>query len=176
MANYIKGNLINVFYSYMDSSVATPEWKFFAYTQSSGLSISNSLNSISSKSHGLHSDKILNESTWEMSNSAYGTTEDLNNGVAMAQSGKEYSFCFCKVNDGNDDVANTGLSGVTTIGNTSTFVPGTQFVKYGNAIVSAASISSNTGDMSSIDLTLTGLGGLADTAPTGDRLKSFVKL
>lgn len=178
MANYIKGNLLNIFYAVsetgIDSSIASTSWKFFAYTQSSGLSISNSLTNISSKSHGEHPDKILQESTATLSSTAYGTIEDLNNAVQMAQDGKEYSFCFCKVAE-DDTVANTGLNSVTGVGSVSAFTPGTQFVKYANGIVSSASISSQTGDMSSIDIEITTLGALSDTAPTGDRLKPFVK-
>lgn len=178
MEKYIKGNLLNVFYSYMDSSVATPEWKFFCYTQASSLTVSNSLTNVSSKSHGNHPDKILQESTFELSNEAYGTVTDLNNAVKMSQEGKPYSFCFCKVSDtgADDDIDNTGLQDVTNVGDSSTFTIGSEFKKFGSGIVNSLTVNSQTGDMSSVSISITGIGGLSDTEPTGTARLSFVKI
>jgi hypothetical protein len=158
MANYIQGNLLNIFYHDGDG------WKFFAYTQSSGLQIQNSLNDISSKDHGLHPDKLASGQTWSISNEAYATVSNLKVATNMAIAGKEYSFCFAKVNEGGD-AWSTGLKDVTSVGDVSTWTPGTDFVKYGNGIVDSAQINSQTGDMGSISLNITGLGALSDTAP-----------
>jgi hypothetical protein len=168
MANYIKGNLVNVFYH--DGT----NWVFFAYTQSSNLQISNSLNSISSKDHGIHPDRVLQESTWSISNTAYSTPATLNVITNMAQSAKEYSFAFALVNEaasGQPDA--DGLAPVTGVGDVSTWTIGSTWVRYGNGMVSQASIESNVGDVSQISLDITGLGGLSATAQTGDRLKSY---
>jgi len=176
MANYIKGNLLNVFVS-VKTKVGEEEtvaWKFFAYTQSSGLTISNNLQSISSKDHGNYNDKILQESTFEISNECYATVDNLKMGLEMARDGKEYSFAFVKVAE-PESAGVTGLSGVTGVGDVSTWTPGTDVAYYGNGMVSNAQVTSQTGEMGSMSLTITGLGGLATTAQTGDRLKSYVK-
>lgn len=168
MEKYIFGNLINVFYH--DGT----DWKFFAYTQSSNLQISNSLNAISSKDSGIHPDRVLNESTWSISNTAYSTTNTLNVITNMAQSAKEYSFAFALVNEASTGQPHAdGLAPVTGVGDVSTWTVGSAWVRYGNGMVSQASIESNTGDVSSISLDITGLGGLSSTAQTGDRLKSY---
>lgn len=174
MANYIKGNLLNVFVSVKEGEQGTAAWKFFAYTQSSGLTISNNLQSISSKDHGNYPDKLLQESTFEISNECYATVDNLKMGLEMARDGKEYSFAFVKVAE-PDSAAVTGLSGVTGVGEVASWTPGADVAYYGNGMVSNAQVTSQTGDMGSMSLTITGLGGLATSAQTGDRLKSYVK-
>ena len=168
MEKYIKGNLINIFYH------NGTKWEFFAYTQSSNLQISNSLNTISSKDHGNHPDRILSESTFTLSNNSYATITSLNVITAMAQSGKEYSFCFALVNEAASGQADAdGLVSVTGVGDVSTWTPGSAWVRYGNGMVSSASVESNTGDMAQVSLEVTGAGALSDTAQTGERLKSY---
>ena len=168
MANYLKGNLINIFYHNGTS------WVFFAYTQSSNLQISNSLNAISSKDHGIHPDRILSESTFTLSNTCYATTTSLDVITNMAQSAKEYSFCFALVNEATSGQPDAdGLSSVTGVGSVASWTPGTAWVRYGNGVVSSASVESQTGDMAQVSLEVTGAGGLASAAQTGDRLKSY---
>ena len=172
MANYIKGNLLNIFVSKKVGN-NDPSWVYFGYTQSSGLTISNSLQEISSKDHGNYNDRILQSSTWSLNNEMFATIENLNLAISMAQSGEEYSFAFARVGE-PESAGVTGLKPVTGVADTSVWTIGQDFVRYGNAIVSNAAITSNSGEVGSVSIEATGIGGLSSTAQTGDRLKSYV--
>lgn len=162
MANptYTKSNLLHMFYA--DSS--TPTWAYFGYIQSNGLSMTNNFTEISSKQHGNWADQEVQSSSWTMSQSAYVTVDNANIALKMAADAKPITWCFCKVAE-DESVAATGLKPVTGMGDTSTYTIGSSFKKYGNGIVSSASISSNAGEVATIDIDIQGLAGLMDAAP-----------
>lgn len=161
MSTYVKSNLIHMFYA--DSS--TPTWSYFGYIQSNSLSMTNNFTEISSKQHGNWPDQEVSGSAWTMSQSCYVTTDNVNKILKMASDAKPITWCFCKVAE-DDSVAATGLQPVTGMGETSEYTIGSAFKKYGNAIVSSASISSNSGEVATVDVELQGLSGLTDSAPS----------
>lgn len=175
MANptYIKGNLINVFMSVCDTSVADPKWEYMTYTTNSGLNITSSLSEISSKDHGIHPDKILSSQNWEISEECLASVDSLDTIISAAQTGKELSFVFAKVAE-PDEAGSTGLNPVTSIGSTDTWTIGS-WKKYGNGVISSAQVGASNGDTATLSLTISGVGGLADVEPTGTARKSFVK-
>ena len=175
MANptYIKGNLINVFMSVCDTSVSEPKWEYITYTTNSGLNVTSSLSEISSKDHGIHPDKILSSQNWEISEEALATTDTLDTIISAAQTGKEISFVFARVAE-PDEAGSTGLNPVTSIGDTSVWSVGS-WKKYGNGVISSAQVQASNGDTATLSITISGIGGLADEAPTGTRRKSYVK-
>lgn len=161
MANptYTKANLLHMFYA-----TGKDTWAYFGYIQSNGLTLTNNFTEISSKMHGNWPDQEVSGTSWTMSQSAYVTVDNANIALKMASDAKPISWCFCKVAE-DESVAATGLQPVTGMGSTSAFTIGTAFKKYGNAIVSSASISSSAGEMATIDIDLQGLSGLLDAAP-----------
>ena len=162
---YIKSNLLHMFYAMEGSTSGSTEWKYFGYIQSNGLNLSNSFTEISSKMHGIHPDQEISGSTVTLSQSAYCSTENCNTILKMAQDGNIITWCFCKVAE-NAQVANDGLSGVTGYGDVSAYTPGSDFKKYLNGIVSSASITSNSGEVATIDLEIQGIGALRDSIPS----------
>lgn len=161
MANptYTKANLLHMFYA-----TGKDTWAYFGYIQSNGLTLTNNFTEISSKSHGNWPDQEVSGTSWTMSQSAYVTVDNANIALKMASDAKPISWCFCKVAE-DESVAATGLQPVTGMGSTSAFTIGTAFKKYGNGIVSSASISSSAGEVATIDIDIQGLGGLLDAAP-----------
>ena len=157
---YVKSNLLHMFYA--DSSTT---WAYFGYIQSNGLSMTNNFTEISSKQHGNWPDQEVSGSTWTMSQSAYVTTDNASKALKMAADAKPITWCFCKVAE-NDSVAATGLKPVTGMGDTSVYTIGSAFKKYGNGILSSASISSDAGSVATVDIEIQGMGGLMDSAPS----------
>jgi len=161
MANptYTKANLLHMFYA-----TGNDTWAYFGYIQSNGLTLTNNFTEISSKQHGSWADQEVSSTSWTMSQSAYVTVENANIALKMAGDAKPITWCFCKVAE-DESVAATGLKPVTGMGSTDAYTIGTAFKKYGNGIVSSASISSNSGEVATIDIDIQGLGGLLDAAP-----------
>ena len=95
---------------------------------------------------------------------------DANIIVAMQQSGKEYSFCFAQTTQTN---YSDGLQPVTGVGEQTAWTPGTTFCKYGNGLVTSAEVGASNGEVATVSLEITGSGALSDSAPTGNRLKSY---
>lgn len=172
MANYIKGNLVNLFYAAPGTN-ETIEWKFFGYTQNTGLSQSASSNSISSKDHGLHADKEIQEISAQFTNTCYCTVNNLQVALAMSNSAKDITWAFAVVKDTSGQSAADGLVGVTNYGTTTTWEPGTDFVQYMNGKVTSLSVSANTGEVASIDITIDGTSALSSTVPTGANLHTY---
>ena len=91
MSDYKKGNALNVFYHNGES------WRAFAHSQNNSLSTSSETNEISSKDFGIHNEQEVTGFTWSMSGEYLFTPADADIIIAMQQSGKQYSFCFCPI-------------------------------------------------------------------------------
>lgn len=160
---YTKSNLLHMFYC--AGTAGSETWNYFGYIQSNGLSMTNNFTEISSKQHGNWPDQEVSGSTWTMSQSAYVTVDNANIALKMAADAKPITWCFCKVAE-DESVAATGLQPVTGMGDTSAYTIGSTFKRYGAGIVSSASISSNAGEVATIDIDIQGLAGLTETAPS----------
>lgn len=158
MGNYIKGNLLNVFYR--TGNTSTGAWAALAYSTSNSLSMSTETTDISSKDHGLHPDKQVTGSSWSMSGEYYFTPENANKIISMKESGVPQYVCFCQV--AQTDYSK-GLKSVTGISDASTaWTPGTSFVKYGKALVTSCEISGGDGETATMSVEFTGSGALTD--------------
>ncbi len=172
MANYIKGNLINLFYATLDTS-NNVEWKYFGYTQNTGLSQTASSNSISSKDHALHPDKEITEISGQFTNTCYVTTENIDVAIDMSNKAKDVTYAFAVVKDLSGTSAADGLRPVTNYGTTEKWEIG-DYVQYANGKLTSLNITANTGEVASIDITIDLTSALSKTAPTGDNLKKYV--
>lgn len=168
---YTKSNLMCIFYA--TGTTSNPVWKYFGWGQSHGLSVTSQTNEITSKMHGLHPDKEISSISFEMSQTVYASISNLNTALEMANSAAPITWAFAKVSN-PDTVAADGLKTVTNYGNETDFTfSGSDFVQYGAGIVTSASVSSEVGSVASIDMTISGMGALSSTAPTGDLLHVF---
>lgn len=167
--NYIKGNLINLFY-YEKTGSSTGSWKALAYGQSHSLSMSAESSEISSKDHGLHPDKEITNISWSLSGEYYFTKENADLIMKMANKAETFSFAFAQVKDATsgDSYAATGLKDVTGEPNgAEKWEIGTStFVRYGNGKVTSCEISSSAGEVGSVSLEITGEGALSESAIT----------
>ena len=166
MANYIHGQLINLFYY----DTATSAWKTFGYTQNNSLSLSNETTSISSKDHGLNPETEITGSSWSLSGEVYFTTENAKIIIAMQEKKNPYSFAFAQVAE-TDHAA--GLKSVTNSDNGAEKWTIGSFVRYGNGLVTSASITANNGEVATLSIEITGSGAMSKTAPTEDKLKGY---
>ena len=163
---YVKGNLINIFYK-----TGSNTWAYFAYGQSHSLQISSSTTEISSKDHGNHPDQEVSSTTFTMSGEFYFTKDNATKAIKMANDAKPITFAFAKVADNaNGTLAADGLSGVTGYGSTDAFTidssTDSAFVEYGNGIVTGANITSQTGEVATISIDITGQGALSTSEPS----------
>ena len=162
MANYVKGNLVNVFYHNGTS------WVTLGYSTSNSLSASNETTQVSSKDHGLHPDTEVTGSSWSMSGEYLFTAENAKVILGMQASGVPYSVCFAQVGESNFA---DGIESVTDISTNASWTVGSAFKKYGNALVTSAEISAANGETATMSVEFTGSGALLDEAPS--TLKSF---
>lgn len=156
MANYVKGNLVNVFYHNGTS------WVTLGYSTSNSLSVSNETTQVSSKDHGLHPDTEVTGSSWSMSGEYLFTAANAQVVMGMQKQGKAFSVCFAQVSESNYA---DGLKPVTDIETNSAWTVGSAFCKYGNAIVTSAEISAANGETATMSVEFTGSGALLDAAP-----------
>lgn len=153
---YIKANLVNLFYH--DGTSFVP----FAYGQSHGLSVSSQTTEVSSKDHGNHPDSEVTSTSFTLSGSFYFTKENANTALAMANAAAPITWVFAQVAE--TDYA-SGLQPVTNYGTQNSWTPGTDFKQYGEGIVTSFSIESQTGEVATCNLEITGRGALSNTAP-----------
>ena len=171
MEKYTKSNLMCIFYA--TGTASEVKWKYFGWGQSHGLSVTSQTNEITSKMHGLHPDKEISSISFEMSQTVYASIPNLNTALEMANAATPITWAFAKVSN-PDTVAADGLSTVTNYGKETDFTfEGSEFVQYGAGIVTSASVSSEVGSVASIDMTITGMGALSSTVPTGQLLHLF---
>lgn len=168
---YIKGNLINLFYAAEGAEGAT-DWKYFGYTQNTGLSQSASSNSISSKDHGLHPDKEITEITGQFTNTMYVETTALDVVLKMSNSAKNITWAFAVVKDTSGTSAADGLQPVTNYGTTNKWEIGS-WVQYANGKLTSLNITANTGEVASIDITIDLTSALSSSVPTGANLYKY---
>ncbi len=151
-----KGNQLQLFYH--DGA----QWVTFGYATANSLSYSNETASISSKDHGKHPEAEVTGSSWSCSGSMLFSATDANKVMTMAQNGDAYSIAFGMIAEA--DWAD-GLKSVTGINTNTSWSPSTSFIKYGDAIVTSASITANDGETCTMDVEFTGSGILSSTAP-----------
>lgn len=161
MSKYVKANLVNLFYKSGET------YKFFAYGQSHGLSVSSSTTEISSKDHGNHPDVEVNQTTAELTGEFYFTKENANTALAMANAATPITWCFAQTAETD---AASGLVGVTNYGEQTSWTPGTDFKQYANGKVTNFSITSQTGEVATCSITITCDGAVTGTEPTGTNL------
>jgi len=151
-----KGNQLQVFYHDGTS------YKTFAYSTANGLNYSVDTESISSKDHGLHPAKVSTTSNWEFSGSGLFDATSAAAALNMAKSGQQYSFAFGSISQSNWQA---GLKSVTDTSVNTAWTPGTDFIQYGDGILSSFSVTANDGQTATADYTISGCGSLSTTAP-----------
>ena len=152
-----KGNSLQVFY--YDGT----GFKTLAYSTANGLNYSVDTESISSKDHGLSPAKISTTSNWEFSGSGLFDATSAAAALNMAKSGQKYSFAFGSISQSNWQ---KGLKDVGAIdSSTVAWTPGTDFIQYGDGILSSFSVTANDGQTATADYTISGCGSLSTTAP-----------
>jgi hypothetical protein len=152
-----KGNQLQVFY-YNGSA-----YKTFNYSTANGLNYSVDTESISSKDHGLANSKVATTSNWEFSGSGLFDTTSAAAALNMAKSGQQYSFAFGSISQSNWE---KGLKDVGAIDSSIvSWTPGTDFIQYGDGILTSFSITANDGQNATADYTISGCGSLSTTAP-----------
>lgn len=123
---YVKGNLVNLFI--YDVSA----WRTLSYSQNNSLTASSETTQISSKDHGIWGDTETTGLSWSMSGEYIMTPTDADVVMNMQASGKNYTFCFCQVNESQWA---PGIQPVTDISTNTKWTPGTVFARYGNGQV-----------------------------------------
>ncbi len=111
---------------------------------------------------GLHPLVETTGSNWSCSGSMLFTTDNAAKVMGMAQTGQPYTIAFATISEANWQ---DGLKSVTDISTQISWTVGSGFVKYGDAIVTSASITANDGETCTMDVEFTGSGRLLDTAP-----------
>ena len=91
------------------------------------------------------------------------TTDNADKVMGMAQSGQPYTIAFATVSEAKWQ---DGLKSVTDISTNVSWSVGSGFVRYGDAIVTSASITANDGETATMDVEFTGSGRLLETAPS----------
>lgn len=157
MKDYTRGSLINLFYH--DGT----NWKTLAYSTNTSMEMSNELSEVASKDMGLNPHQSVNKTTWSFSGEYLFSPDNAKIATTMLQSGKTYTFAFAVVAESD---YTSGLKSETGIGSNDAWTIGSSFVKYGDIVVTSASLSAANGEVATMSLTLTSSGALADAAPT----------
>jgi len=151
-----KGNQLQLFYHNGTKYVA------FCHATANSLQVSNETQKVSSKDLGLHPLVESTGSNWSCSGSMLFTTDNASKVMGMAQTGQQYTVAFATIAEANWQ---DGLKSVTDISTNISWSVGSGFVRYGDAIVTSASITANDGETCTMDVEFTGSGRLLDTAP-----------
>jgi hypothetical protein len=151
-----KGNQLQLFYHNGTKYVA------FGHATANSLQVSNETQTVSSKDMGLHPLVETTGSNWSCSGSMLFTTDNAAKVMGMAQTGQQYTVAFATISEANWQ---DGLKSVTDISTNISWSVGSGFVRYGDAIVTSASITANDGETCTMDVEFTGSGRLLDTAP-----------
>ena len=158
MANYVKADLLHIFYKDNDS------YTYFGYSQSDSLNIQQALTEVSSKDHGVHSDQTPGTQTWGMSGSLYYSPTSGKKLISMALAGKQIDFCFAQAAETN---AEDGLKTVSGFGDQQSWTIGS-VAYYGKGYITNMSLESSHGDVAQCSFDVTGVGSLTDTKPGGE--------
>ena len=151
------GNQLQLFYNNGSKYVT------FGHSTANSLQVSNETQTISSKDMGRHPQVETTGSNWSCSGSMLFTPDNAAKVMGMAQTGQQYTVAFATIAEANWQ---DGLKSVTDIStNTSWSIGASGFVRYGDAIVTSASITANDGETCTMDVEFTGSGRLLDTAP-----------
>lgn len=151
------GQQLNLFYNNGSKYVC------FGHSTANSLQVSNETQTISSKDMGLHPLVETTNSNWSCSGSMLFTIDNAAKVMGMAQSGQPYTIAFATI---AENKWQDGLKSVTDIStNTSWSIGASGFVRYGDAIVTSASITANDGETCTMDVEFTGSGRLLSTAP-----------
>lgn len=135
----------------------------FGFATANSMQISNETQTVSSKDHGRHPEISATNSNWSCSGSMLFSNDNAAKVMGMAQSGQPYTIAFCTINEQKWE---DGLKSVTDISTNTSWTVGSGFVRYGDAIVTSASITANDGETATMDVEFTGSGRLLDTAPS----------
>ena len=135
----------------------------FGHATANSLQVSNETQTVSSKDMGRHPQVETTGSNWSCSGSMLFTPDNAAKVMGMAQSGQPYTIAFATI---AENKWQDGLKSVTDIStNTSWSIGASGFVRYGDAIVTSASITANDGETCTMDVEFTGSGRLLTTAP-----------
>lgn len=152
-----KGNQLQLFYH------TGSRYSALGHATANSLQVSNETQSVSSKDMGLHPLVETTGSNWSCSGSMLFTTANANTVMGMAASGQPYTIAFATI---AENKWQDGLKSVTDIStNVSWSIGASGFVRYGDAIVTSASITANDGETCTMDVEFTGSGRLLTTAP-----------
>lgn len=152
-----KGNQLQLFYH------NGSRYSALGHATANSLQVSNETQTVSSKDMGLHPLVETTGSNWSCSGSMLFTTDNAAKVMGMAQTGQPYTIAFATISEANWQ---DGLKSVTDIStNTSWSIGASGFVRYGDAIVTSASITANDGETATMDVEFTGSGRLLSTAP-----------
>lgn len=151
-----KGNQLQLFYHNGTKYVA------FGHATANSLQVSNETQTVSSKDMGRHPQVETTGSNWSCSGSMLFTPDNAAKVMGMAQTGQQYTVAFATIAEANWQ---DGLKSVTDISTNISWSVGSGFVRYGDAIVTSASITANDGETCTMDVEFTGSGRLLDTAP-----------
>ena len=150
------GNQLQLFYHNGTKYVT------FGHSTANSLQVSNETQTISSKDMGRHPQTETTGSNWSCSGSMLFTPDNAAKVMGMAATGQAYTIAFATI---AENKWQDGLKSVTDISTNVAWTVGTQFVRYGDAIVTSASITANDGETVTMDVEFTGSGSLLTTAP-----------
>lgn len=150
------GNQLQLFYHNGTKYVT------FGHSTANSLQVSNETQTISSKDMGRHPLTETTGSNWSCSGSMLFTADNAAKVMGMAQTGQPYTIAFATI---AENKWQDGLKSVTDISTNIAWTVGSQFVRYGDAIVTSASITANDGETCTMDVEFTGSGSLLTTAP-----------
>lgn len=166
MSKYVQGNLLNLFYHDGTS------WKTLGYTQNNSLSLSNETTSISSKDHGLNPETEVTGSSWSLSGECYFTADNADVIIGMHEKKTPFSFAFGQVDQSDYAAGLKAVSGADG-GAEAWTISKSPFIRYGNGLVTSATITANNGEVASLQIEVTGSGAMSAKAPTAP--KSYTK-
>ena len=151
-----KGNQLQLFYHNGTKYVA------FGHATANSLQVSNETTTVSSKDMGLHPQVETTGSNWSCSGSMLFTNDNAAKVMGMASTGQPYTIAFATI---AENKWQDGLKAVTDISTNVAWTVGSGFVRYGDAIVTSASITANDGENCTMDVEFTGSGRMFTTAP-----------
>ena len=164
MSNYIQGNLIHLLYH--DGTA----WKTFGYAQNNSLNLSNETTSISSKDHGLNPETSVTGSSFSLSGECYFTTDNAKVILGMHEKKTPFSFAFAQVDQTDYAAGLKAVSGADN-GAEAWTIAAAPFIRYGNGLVTSASITANNGEVATLSIEITGSGAMSKSVMSN--IKSY---
>ncbi len=134
----------------------------FGHATANSLQVSNETQTVSSKDMGRHPQVETTNSNWSCSGSMLFTNDNAAKVMGMAATGQPYTIAFATI---AENKWQDGLKSVTDISTNVAWTIGNGFVRYGDAIVTSASITANDSENCTMDVEFTGSGRLLTTAP-----------